>query len=88
MGLKERQAEIFAALNRYSNALWRASKFVKIVLIIGGALVVAIGLAIDVAKANGEVSYWTLAGIFGAIFVAAGSAFDAIRETDAASGCC
>ncbi|MBI2716826.1 MAG: hypothetical protein HYX37_20620 [Rhizobiales bacterium] len=84
MGFKERKAELSAALEKYANALWRAAKFVKIALIIGGAMVVAVALAFDIAKANEEISHWTITGIFGAVLVAIGSAFDAVREKDAA----
>ena len=59
------------------------AKFVKIVLIIGGALAVAVALGLDVARATGEISFWTILGLIGAGLVALGSIFDAIRETDA-----
>ncbi|HWM48666.1 MAG TPA: hypothetical protein VNR11_17315 [Xanthobacteraceae bacterium] len=81
-GLK---AALIAAFEGYSRALYRASKFAKIALVIGGAAIATIALAIDIAHANDEISGWTIAGLAGAFMVAVGSIFDAIRETDAAS---
>lgn len=77
------KADLFSAFEDYSKAVFRGSKFIKIVLIIGGALAVAISLGIDVAHANKEISAWTMLGLFGAGAVALGSIFDAVRETDA-----
>lgn len=84
MNLGEQQEKLRSLFERYSAAVHRGSKFVKITLIIGGAATVAVALAVDIAHANNEVSGWTIAGVAGAALVAIGSAFDAIRETDAA----
>jgi len=84
MHFKALRSQIASAFESYSRALFWASKFVKVVLIIGGAAVAAIALSIDIAHAAGEVSPWTIAGIAGASLVAVGSIFDAIKERDAA----
>src|SRR5690348_9718415 len=83
MDLQQLKADVLSAFGEYARAVYRASKFVKVALIIGGALIAAVALGIDIAFANGEISAWTIAGIFGAAAVAIGSLFDAIRETDA-----
>jgi hypothetical protein len=84
MNLGDLKAEILSAFNNYCRALSRASRFVKVVLIIGGAAVATVGLAFDIANAVGAISWWTIAGIAGASLVALGSIFDAFREHDAA----
>jgi multidrug transporter EmrE-like cation transporter len=84
MDLAKLKAASLSAFKNYSRAAYRASRFVKFVLIIVGAAAVAVALAVDIAHANGAYSIWTLIGICGAFLVAVGSAFDAFRETDAA----
>ena len=83
MDWEKLKADLVSAFEDYSKAVFRGSKFIKIILIIGGALAVAISLGIDVAHANDGISAWTMLGLFGAVAVALGSIFDALRETDA-----
>jgi hypothetical protein len=83
MDLKELKTELLSAFESYAAAVFRASKFVKIALVIGGALAATIALALDIAQANHEISAWTITGLAGAALVAIGSTFDAFRETDA-----
>lgn len=83
MGWEKLRAELLSVFENYSNTVFRGSKFIKIVLIIGGALAVAVALGVDVAHANNHFSAWTMLGLFGAGAVALGSIFDAVRETDA-----
>ncbi|MDN3279498.1 hypothetical protein QWJ07_34895 [Frankia sp. RB7] len=77
------RTDLASAFSDYSKALIGRARFIKLVLVIGGALAAAIALSIDIAHANKEVSPWTVVGLAGAILVALGSAFDALRERDA-----
>lgn len=79
------KASLSSQLQNYARALRRAARFVKIILIIGGAALASVALTIDLAHANHEISPWSVAGLIGAGLVAVGATFDAIRETDAAS---
>ena len=78
------RAELASAFESYSRTMVRMSKFIKIILIIGGAAAATIALAIDIAHANKEISTWTIVGLAGAGLVALGSIFDAFTERDAA----
>jgi hypothetical protein len=60
MDLKAIRADFLSAFEKYSRSNYLGAKFVKIVLIIGGALAVAVALGLDVARATGEISFWTI----------------------------
>lgn len=72
----------FASANAKRSA--NASRYVKLILITGGAAISAIALGVDVAHSNHEISAWTIAGFAGAALVVLGSGFLAFTETDAA----
>lgn len=80
--LKELGARVASAFEQQAQVQHRASLFVKIALITVGAAVSAVGLAIDLAKANGEWSFWTISGIAGAVLVAIGAVYVLITERD------
>lgn len=82
--LNKLRAELLSQLENYARALRRASRFVKVALVIGGAALASIALTLDLSHTNGEISGWTVAGLIGAGLVAIGALFDAFKETDAA----
>lgn len=67
----------------HSRVHFRASVFVKGVLVGGGALLVAISEAVDIANSNGEISPWTVATFAGAAVVALGGLYLALTEENA-----
>lgn len=77
------RTELASSFSAYSTTLIRLTRFVKIVLTIGGAAAAAIALSFDMAHANKEISAWTIIGLMGASLVALGSIFDAMKERDA-----
>ncbi len=80
--LKELADLVGMQFKRQANAQHRASLFVKIVLITLGAAAAATGLAVDLAAANGEWSFWTVGGIAGTALVAIGGVYVLITERD------
>ena len=83
MEWKTLRTELASALEAYSRVVVRSTRFIKVVLIIGGAAAATIALAIDIAHANKEISAWTIVGLAGAALVALGSLFDMVKEKDA-----
>lgn len=77
------RTELASAFSAYSARLISLTRFIKIVLTIGGATAAAVALSIDIAHANKEISAWTMAGLAGALLVGLGSIFDAMKEKDA-----
>lgn len=81
--LRKLKDDLWSHFQDYSRSIFRASRFVKVVLIIGGATLASVALTIDIAHANHEISPWTIAGLAAAALVAVGGIFDTLRETDA-----
>jgi hypothetical protein len=79
----ELKAELLSAYAEYSGAFVRSSRFIKIALVIGGATLATCALAVDIGREKGEISSWTILGLVGAVLVAIGSIFDALREREA-----
>jgi hypothetical protein len=61
---------------------FRASIFVKLILVIGGATAAAVAQCVELARSNGEYSIWTIIGIAAAVIVAIGGGFLALTELD------
>jgi hypothetical protein len=61
---------------------FRASVFVKVALVIGGAALAAISQGVELAHSNGEFSVWTVLGFVGAGIVALGGIFLSLTELD------
>jgi hypothetical protein len=80
--LKQLADRVAIGFKKQAQAQHRASLFVKIALITLGAAVSAVGLAVDLARANGEWTFWTISGIAGAALVAIGGVFVLITERD------
>ena len=83
--LRELAAKIGALTEANSNRHHSASRFVKLGLLGGGGLAVAVSLAVEVAKANGEFTTWTFIGVVGAVAVFLGTAFLIFSEQDPAT---
>ena len=82
--LGEIRGDLWILFENYARSVFRASKFVKLILIIGGASVASAALTFDIANTNHEISKWTMAGLAATVLVALGGIFDTIRESDAA----
>jgi hypothetical protein len=80
--LKELADQIATRFKERSITQYRASLFVKLALITCGAATAAIALSFDLAKVNGEISSWTIAGIAGTALVAIGSIYVYLTERD------
>jgi hypothetical protein len=80
--LKELADRVALRFKGQARAQHRASLFVKITLITLGAAAAATGLAVDLATANGEWSFWTVGGIAGTVLVAIGGVYVLITERD------
>lgn len=80
--LKELAGRIGSQFKKQASAQHRASLFVKVALITLGAAAAATGLAVDLATANGEWSFWTIGGIAGTVLVAIGGVYVLITERD------
>src|SRR6202051_3307753 len=80
--LKELAGKVANGSRKQTQAQHRASLFVKIALITLGATASAVGLAVDLATANDEWSFWTMGGIAGAVLVAIGGVYVLITERD------
>ena len=80
--LRELAGKVANGFKKQAAAQHRASLFVKIALITFGAAASAVGLAVDLATANGEWSFWTMGGIAGALLVAIGGIYVLITERD------
>ena len=82
VSLKDWADRIGTLTEENSKRQFRASLFVKLILVIGGAAVAAIAQGVELAHSNGEISAWTIAGIAAATIVAIGGGFLAITEVD------
>jgi GAF domain-containing protein len=81
--LEELADQIGAHFKARSRTHFRATLFVKLILLVGGATIAGISLAVEVADSVGKISGWTIAEIAALALVALGSVFVALTEKDA-----
>jgi len=83
--LQELGEQIGAQFAELSKAYQRASRLIRSVCLIGGALALAIAQGVEIERANGEFSAWTALEIGAAIIIALGSLFAVVTEANAAA---
>jgi hypothetical protein len=82
MALKDWADKIGRLTEDNARRQFRASIFVKLILVIGGATAAAVAQCVELAHSNGEFSVWTIVGIAASVIVAIGGGYLAFTEPD------
>jgi hypothetical protein len=80
---REWASQIGALSEKHAATQFRASLFVKLALVTGGATMAAVAHSVELAHANEAMSVWTIAGLAGAAIVMVGGIYVVLTETDA-----